>query len=457
MHASTRDREEEEPALLTFASLSSPSLTKETVLVFDWDDTILPTSWLERIHALTGGPLKPEVQRQIAGLCVVAAQTLTFAMTLGTVIIITNSAPGWVDQSCQLFMPQILQQVRLYPIFAKPMHAPLTFKINAFRKECRNYRNLISVGDGDAERVASLRLQASGPPDGRGGRLGEGNEPPKKVKSVKLIDLPTCQQLIQEHEMLQVRLADVVAYQGSLDLKSRFPVHGHGSPGSPTAAAAGKAGGCTLVHFSRPQVAAPMQAALMPARAPSAAAPSQQLIEDGATSAGGRMQASLRSLPPHRGQLPPLGGRPLPLDVDAIGGGRSRAGTDGGFAGLGSQGGAGGAASGAPTAADERGGGEGGGDPGDRAAQAAEAPAADVTVAPDAGGEMLVATSPSRSSPGSLWKVQGVGERERAMSTGRPLYGSPGKKRSMMVPGFAARGAGAVWREQSAPAGARGF
>eukprot|EP00438_Fugacium_kawagutii_P030902 Skav215855 [mRNA] locus=scaffold1630:262515:268058:- [translate_table: standard] len=68
-------------------------------------------SWLERIHALAGGgPLRPEVQRQLASLSSAAAQTLQLAASLGTVVIITNSAPGWVDQSCQIFMPQILQQ-----------------------------------------------------------------------------------------------------------------------------------------------------------------------------------------------------------------------------------------------------------------------------------------------------------------------------------------------------------
>ncbi|CAE7842851.1 PGR3, partial [Symbiodinium necroappetens] len=202
----------------------SPSLKQETCFVFDWDDTILPTSWLERIHALAGGPLRPEVQRQLASLCSAVTQTLQIASTLGNIVIITNSAPGWVDQSCQIFMPQILQQIRSYPIYAKPMHAPLTFKITTFRRECKKFSNLISIGDGDAERAASLRLQA---PSERRGPLGE--ESRQRVKSVKLVELPTCQQLIVQHEMLQVRLPDVTAFHGSLDLKSRFPT---GSPQS---------------------------------------------------------------------------------------------------------------------------------------------------------------------------------------------------------------------------------
>ena len=80
----------------------------ETVIVFDWDDTILPTSWLERLHAVTSGRQEqPKAQRLMATLCDVASETLKLAETLGEVIIITNSAPGWVVQSCEQFMPQL--------------------------------------------------------------------------------------------------------------------------------------------------------------------------------------------------------------------------------------------------------------------------------------------------------------------------------------------------------------
>lgn len=224
------------------------ALKQETVIVFDWDDTILPTSWLERTNALTGGgELRPKAQQEVAALSTIATQTLNLAETMGQVLIITNSAPGWVDQSCALFMPQLAQKMRGYQIFAKPMHAPITFKIGAFQRECRQFRNLVSVGDGEAERAASLRLQA--PDRGRSGVGSLIGEPlagaPRRIKSVKLLELPTCQHLIAQHEMLQGRLADVTAFQGHLDLKSRFPAMG--GMGSPLANA--KGGGCALVHF----------------------------------------------------------------------------------------------------------------------------------------------------------------------------------------------------------------
>jgi len=249
----------------------SAALKQETCIVFDWDDTILPTSWLERIHALTnGGPMRPEIQRHMANLCAVCATTINLAATMGTVIIITNSAPGWLDQSCGLFMPQIQQLMRsLTPFFAKPMHAPLTFKIGAFRRECAKYKNVISIGDGDAERVASLRLQAQ----------CAGQKPEFRMKSLKLHEMPTCQQLFSQHEMLQQRLTDIVTYNGCLDLKV-------------------KSGGNSLIHFSKPQQ--PMQ--------PLQRSPLAPAVPDNGTNASMnalRVQSQLQR--PNGGQLPPLG------------------------------------------------------------------------------------------------------------------------------------------------------
>lgn len=240
-----KDRDKENSGNNVVRQLS-PSLVRESLIIFDWDDTVLPTSWLERIRALTAGvPMRPEVARQMAALAAACSTTLQMASQMGTLVFITNSAPGWVDQSCQLFMPQIYQQVRSYQIFAKPMHAPLTFKINVFRRECQQFRNICSVGDGDAERAASLRLL--GPSDRRPMPIyGEQRSNERCVKSVKLIEFPSCQQLIAEQEMLQTRLADIVNYQGSLDLKARFPATSFTSPLSQA-----KPSGCTLVHFAR--------------------------------------------------------------------------------------------------------------------------------------------------------------------------------------------------------------
>jgi len=397
---------------------------QETCIIFDWDDTILPTSWLERIHALAcGGPLRPEVQRQMAALTTIASQTLTLAASMGVVVIITNSAPGWVDQSCQLFMPQILQQVRGLQIFAKPMHAPLTFKISTFRRECRQYRNVISVGDGDAERAASLRLQA--PPDRRagGGTAGEQPDPARRIKSVKLLELPTCQQLIVQHEMLQVRLADVAAFQGNLDLKARLNGNGISSPGLN-----GRDTCCSLVHFARPQPG--------PANATSSLA--RGLPDDSAKMQG---LMSLRSVPPSvrsgagGGQLPPLGRSGSHCEPEGSPGGVVASAGGGGTSGVS-----------APSA-----------EPGSTTRQGEQAAA---TPAEEDGARdspvRLGGASPGRGSAegGGLWKVHDAGGKAARAQ----LYHGAGKRKPMRTGvGIGPHSGGAVWREHSAPAATRSF
>lgn len=284
---------------------------QDTCFVFDWDDTILPTSWLERIHGFTGGaPLRPEVQRQIAGLCSAVVQTLNLALSMGRVLLITNSAPGWVDHSCTVFMPQIYQMIRGFKCCAKPPSVPVTFKNQAFRKECGQIKNLISVGDGESERTASLRLHAN--PE----RKFAAGAPEERqiIKSLKLLELPTCQQLIVQHEMLQTRLQDIAAYQGSLDLKSRFPP----SSGPMSSPSGGKP---MFVHFTRlPGAAAGVQAnaPLSPmsphTNRPFPADDSSKLLQSGSMLSGG--------ISTPRAPLPPVGTRgggmtpsqlPLPL------------------------------------------------------------------------------------------------------------------------------------------------
>lgn len=375
---------------------SAGSVREETLIVLDWDDTILPTSWLQRINALCEKPLRPDAQQQISALCAACATTLTLAHSLGTVIIITNSAPGWVDQSCQLFMPSMYQPVMRLPIVAKPMNAPLTFKIGAFRRECRKYANLVSIGDGDAERAASLRLGVS---------MGV-EEVPSRVKSLKLLDLPTCQQLIAQHETLQQRLADVTAFQGHLDLKVSC-----------------RAASCNLVHFAwSPMCSQARQgggpqgvggSAQSRAQSGPAGHRAQCPVEaDAGTRASQAAAAALRGSPKAGagGQLPPLPalrGAPLPSGQG-------------------------------PAALQVLPGTSGGTTP--------QSPG----VVGNAEDESAAARQEAaRSGAGSLWKVQSSGARSP--------YSVANKKRlGGFNSGFAGQNVvGSGWREHSAPAGIR--
>jgi len=181
---------------------------ENTLIVFDWDDTLFPTSALDRAGQLKiPVRVRPQLQTQLNSLAALCEKTLKYCEQFGRVMIITNSAPGWIDASCGQFMPTLLPKMKSLPTFAKPMSYHITFKLDVFKRECARYSNIISIGDGIAERTATLRL--TGNPD-------------KYCKSLKLKDLPTFSQMFDQLNLCMQRMEHVHNYRGDLDLRSQF-------------------------------------------------------------------------------------------------------------------------------------------------------------------------------------------------------------------------------------------
>merc|ERR1719210_297053 len=79
----------------TDAEEALPSANHVLHLV-DWDDTILPTTWLSRQRLLKKRAVASEEQQaQLASLAEAAASTLEAAASIGRVVIVTNAAEGW--------------------------------------------------------------------------------------------------------------------------------------------------------------------------------------------------------------------------------------------------------------------------------------------------------------------------------------------------------------------------
>lgn len=195
---------------------------KETVIIFDWDDTLLPTTWLERQSLMPGGGMTRQATAQLRALETSCIFTLQMAMELGTVLLVTNAAPGWIEASSVEFMPTLATKIRTLPIFAKPFNANLNFKIEVFRRECRGFRRCISLGDGPVERVACLKCDC-----------------PTKA-SLKFREQPSLPQLALQHELVQARLGEVVKHPVDLDL--RMSISGKGRSGAQEV---------TMSHLSR--------------------------------------------------------------------------------------------------------------------------------------------------------------------------------------------------------------
>eukprot|EP00519_Triparma_laevis_P014214 CAMPEP_0182491018 /NCGR_PEP_ID=MMETSP1321-20130603/654_1 /TAXON_ID=91990 /ORGANISM="Bolidomonas sp., Strain RCC1657" /LENGTH=253 /DNA_ID=CAMNT_0024693269 /DNA_START=310 /DNA_END=1068 /DNA_ORIENTATION=- len=97
--------------LLTYASTeptSAPTPDPNTILIFDWDDTICPSSAIDVHKANTLADFPPTDQKFFQEISKVASKTLSLAAELGTVLIITNSDDGWVRFSAEKFLPDLL-------------------------------------------------------------------------------------------------------------------------------------------------------------------------------------------------------------------------------------------------------------------------------------------------------------------------------------------------------------
>ena len=156
---------------------------QRTLIIFDWDDTLLPTTWLSNNSLLHDLTIKSNTVTSII-LADIAESVLTVlrqAQMHGFVIIVTNSEAGWVERTCQRFLPKCQALIDTIPIISARSSyelytaSPLEWKKRAFRAECGTATNIVSIGDSECERQAVATLIRPG----------------CTVKSLKLDDKPS--------------------------------------------------------------------------------------------------------------------------------------------------------------------------------------------------------------------------------------------------------------------------
>ena len=83
---------------------------------FDWDDTLLCTSYLVPTGALNEMEVNKKDKPIISSLDSLASKLLAKTLKLGYVFIVTNGAPGWVELSSTKFYPEtakVLKNVKI--------------------------------------------------------------------------------------------------------------------------------------------------------------------------------------------------------------------------------------------------------------------------------------------------------------------------------------------------------
>mmetsp|Transcript_99020 Transcript_99020/g.171619 ORF Transcript_99020/g.171619 Transcript_99020/m.171619 type:complete len:272 (-) Transcript_99020:70-885(-) len=195
--------------------------SEETILIFDWDDTVLPSSWVhEQGLRLDGDSCVTDAQQEeLAKLARLAAETLRLAKELGTVVLVTNAERGWIELSCQKFLPALypsLETVKLLSARSEyetpAISSPFEWKLRAFTSEIdrvfradeNRRKNILSLGDSYHEREALITATAT---------LAN-----CRTKSLKFVERPRIDQLCKEHTLVASCFRRIVHHDGNLDL-----------------------------------------------------------------------------------------------------------------------------------------------------------------------------------------------------------------------------------------------
>mmetsp|Transcript_25559 Transcript_25559/g.76226 ORF Transcript_25559/g.76226 Transcript_25559/m.76226 type:complete len:257 (+) Transcript_25559:110-880(+) len=202
-------------------------LAEETILIFDWDDTVLPSTWIQEqgLRLDDVFPLTGEQEAQLQKMAERARRTLSTAKQYGKVVLVTNAEHGWIELSCQRFLPALapfLEQVRVLSARStyeqQGVASPFDWKYLAFESEIDTFyeafaadrrKNVISFGDSAHEREALIRVTE---------RMQN-----CRTKSLKFVERPEVDQLLKEHELISGCFRDIVNHDGNLDLCIRCP------------------------------------------------------------------------------------------------------------------------------------------------------------------------------------------------------------------------------------------
>jgi hypothetical protein len=191
----------------------------ETLFFVDWDDTLLPTTYLAANNLREDCEVIPIwFAEQLSSYAEVVKTTLDAMRRRGRVIIVTNAETGWIDMTCSKFLPSLVATLsEVESVSARSTFEPLGFqnpsqwkeqmfaeKINLFfANTSKSRQNVLSMGDASHEREAIHKVART---------LG------CMAKSLKFMERPDIAHLRQEHELIQTFLDQIVQHTQNLDL-----------------------------------------------------------------------------------------------------------------------------------------------------------------------------------------------------------------------------------------------
>jgi len=126
--------------------MTDTSSNDSAMIIFDWDDTILPSSFVDKAQADNLNELPQQYHGIFREIEICAEKCLAAAAKHGEVIIITNSDEGWVKYSAERYLPNLIPVLKSYRIISARTryekfypNQPLCWKAAAFAHEVNEH------------------------------------------------------------------------------------------------------------------------------------------------------------------------------------------------------------------------------------------------------------------------------------------------------------------------------
>lgn len=187
----------------------------KTLIIFDWDDTLFPTSWMINSGIKIGDENSvKKIKVYLNELDINIFELLKKSIMIGKVIIVTNAGIEWITLS-KKYLPKtsfvIDNYIKVISARDEYHHAydMNEWKKNVFKKDIANLVNwsnqIISFGDAYYEFDALISLFEKIPEK-------------KYYKNIKLLQSPTFDGLLDQMTVINENLEDIAKKNTHLDL-----------------------------------------------------------------------------------------------------------------------------------------------------------------------------------------------------------------------------------------------
>ena len=194
-----------------------PKITN--IFIYDWDDTLMCTSFVAPAGILNLDDLKPADKTNMKNLDQLVSTLLTKSMEHGNVFIITNAAYGWVEYSAKKLYPMtynILKNIKIVSargMWEKKLPGDYRqWKSKAFIETMKSSNinfcktaNIISFGDSIIELEASHKLKEM---------FADGY-----IKTIKFKESPQPMELIKELKIITSQFDTITSNMRNLSVK----------------------------------------------------------------------------------------------------------------------------------------------------------------------------------------------------------------------------------------------